>query len=182
MSLDPQIRKMTEDQQNQVYIEMIQIVQKVKTSNNSDQIQPQSIPSSINNSTFQPLQYSYNNSNSYPTYPFNFHLPTTSYISSASPTPSTNTNMPINYEPHNIAGNNSNIHRHQVYYPHTQSSALTPQLPVTPNNTATVNSYYSQKNSPHTESSTTSVPTGHSDNSYYTKNLTPYDTGNTNSQ
>jgi len=170
MSLAPQIRKMTEVQQNQVYIEMIQIVQKIKTSKNSDQIQPQSIPSSINNS------------NSYPTYPFNFHLPTTSYISSASPTPSTNTNMPINYEPHNIAGNNSNIHRHQVYYPHTQSSALTPQLPVTPNDTATVNSYYSQKNSPHTESSTTSLPTGHSDNSYYTKNLTPYDTDNTNSQ
>ncbi|KAF0758649.1 hypha-specific G1 cyclin-related protein 1-like, partial [Aphis craccivora] len=135
MSLAPQIRKMTEDQQNQVYIEMIQVIHKVKTSNNFDQIQSQSIPQSINNSTSRPLQYT-NSYQSYPTYPLNIQLPTTSYISNPSPTPSTDTNMPIYYD-----------HRHQLHYPHTQSSAPTPEPPHT--QTDTINSYYSHNTNLH---------------------------------
>jgi len=58
MSLAPQIRRITEDQQNKIYIEFSQIIQKVKMSNNSDQIHPQFVPPLINDVTSKHLQYS----------------------------------------------------------------------------------------------------------------------------
>ncbi|KAL5237564.1 hypothetical protein ACI65C_004974 [Semiaphis heraclei] len=135
---------MTEDQQNKIYIEFLQIIQKVKMSYNSDQIQPQFVPPLLNDVT---LQYSHNNINSYPTYPLNVHLPVTS--------PSTNRNMPTYYQPYitvphtsyvsTLTPSTSTRDTNIQHTPHTVSSAPTREPPVTPTNTTTselINPFY----------------------------------------
>jgi len=49
MSLAPQIRSLTQDQQKEVYIEFIQTIKKVKNSNNAHQFQAPYIPPPVNN-------------------------------------------------------------------------------------------------------------------------------------
>jgi len=73
MSLAPQIRSLTQDQQNEVYIEFIQTIKKVKGSNNSRQSQAPYIPPPVNNDYPRPsADHSFMTNDvlhSYPQYP-----------------------------------------------------------------------------------------------------------------
>jgi len=81
MSLAPQIRSLTQDQQNEVYIEFINTIKKVKNSNNAHQSQAPYIP---------PHSFLTNDSlYSYPQYPPYHGIPPTSTI----PTSAVQTNV-----------------------------------------------------------------------------------------
>ncbi|CAI6373785.1 unnamed protein product [Macrosiphum euphorbiae] len=72
MSLAPQIRSLTQDQQNEVYIEFIKSIRKVKNSNNAYQSQPPYIPPPVNNDYPKPSEHSFLPNDvfySYPQYP-----------------------------------------------------------------------------------------------------------------
>jgi len=59
MSLAPQIRSLSQDQQNEIYIEFIKTIKKVKDSNNVHQSQAPYIPPPVNNDYPRPSDHSF---------------------------------------------------------------------------------------------------------------------------
>lgn len=94
MSLAPQIRSLTQDQQNEVYIEFIQTIKKVKGSNNARHSQTSYIPPLVNNDYPRPSDHSFVTNDvlySYPQYPPYHGIPFSSSTSTI-PTSAVQTN------------------------------------------------------------------------------------------
>jgi len=126
MSLAPQIRSLTQDQQNEVYIEFINSIKKVKNSNNAHQSQaPYIPPPAVNNNYPRSSDHCFLTNDSlysYPQYPPYHGIPSTSTI----PTSAVQTNV----------GHSANLPYYSQlnYAPPTTSTSTSTPTPSCSNN------------------------------------------------
>lgn len=126
MSLAPQIRSLTQDQQNEVYIEFIKTIKKVKNSNNAHQSQEPYIPPSVNNDYPRPSDHSCLTNDivySYPQYPPYHGIPFSSSTSTI-PTSAVQTNV----------SHSANPYYSQLNYPLSTPPSTSASTPPCSNN------------------------------------------------